>query len=134
MGVNPLWLTLGNAWVGLDINGKSIGLEADEIGEKDNVLTDLVVAKIPFGTNMSLSHMVRLLKMQNRSSDFELMETIMRLKQGFGRLVRLENQSKNRQIHLLDGRLNHPKYKGYLSLVKALIDTYPHSTHRGAVG
>ena len=128
-GERPLWLTLGNAWVGLDINGKSIGLNLDEISEKDNVLTDLIIAKIPFGANRSLTHQVRMVRNQHRSSDIELMNTMMLLKQGFGRLVRLENQPKNRRIHLLDGRLNHPQYKGYLSMVRSLIDTYPKNEH-----
>ena len=129
MGERPLWITLGNAWVGLDINGKSIGLKLDEISERDNVLTDLIIAKIPFGANRSLTHQVRMIRNQHRSSDIELMNTMMLLKQGFGRLVRLENQPKNRRIHLLDGRLNHPQYKGYLSMVRALIDTYPKTEH-----
>ena len=124
-GKRPLWLTLGNAWVGLDISGKSIGLTSDEISEHDNVLTDLIIAKIPFGTNRSITHQVRMIKNQHRSSDIELMNTMMLLKQGFGRLVRLDNQPKNRRIHLLDGRLSHPQYKGYLSMVRALVDTYP---------
>jgi CRISPR type IV-associated DEAD/DEAH-box helicase Csf4 len=130
-GARPLWITLGNAWIGLDINGKNIGLKLDEISERDNVLTDLIIAKIPFGTNRSLTHQMRMIRNQHRSSDIELMNTMMLLKQGFGRLVRLENQPKNRRIHLLDGRLSHPQYKGYLSMVRALIDTYPKTEHIG---
>lgn len=124
-GAKPLWLAVGNAWVGLDINGKSIGLTQDEIFEKDNVITDLIIPKIPFGANNSLSHILRTMKLDNNTSDIELMETMMKFKQGLGRLVRLEQQQPNRQIHLLDGRLNQPRYKGFLSLIRALIDTYP---------
>jgi hypothetical protein len=35
-GEKPLWLALGGAWTGLDINGKHIGLSDEEIAEKDN--------------------------------------------------------------------------------------------------
>lgn len=124
-GTKPLWLAVGNAWVGLDINGKSIGLGHEDIFEKDNVITDLVIPKIPFGANNSLSHILRMMKLDNNTSDIELMETMMKFKQGLGRLVRLEQQRPNRQIHILDGRLNQPRYKGFLSLIRALIDTYP---------
>jgi Rad3-related DNA helicase len=66
-----------------------------------------------------------MMKLDNNTSDIELMETMMKFKQGLGRLVRLEQQRPNRQIHILDGRLNQPRYKGFLSLIRALIDTYP---------
>lgn len=35
----------------------------------------------------------------------EVMETVIRFKQGLGRLIRLENQPKNCRILVLDGRV-----------------------------
>lgn len=125
-GKKPLWVALGNAWVGMDVSGKDIGLTSDMIGEHDNVLTTLIIAKIPFGINRSLSHKIRSIK-EMRPGDSELMDTLMRLKQGLGRLVRLEGQPKNREIYLLDGRYNHPRYRGYMAPIRALFESYPNS-------
>jgi CRISPR type IV-associated DEAD/DEAH-box helicase Csf4 len=124
-GKKPLWLSLGGAWVGMDVSGKDIGLEKGRVPIEDNVLTTLIIAKIPFGVNQSLTHRMRAIR-KGKGGDVELMDTLMRLKQGLGRLVRLENQPKNREIYLLDARFAHPRYRGYLSPVKALFETYPH--------
>jgi CRISPR type IV-associated DEAD/DEAH-box helicase Csf4 len=123
-GKKPLWVALGAAWTGLDINGKHVGLTSDEISEMDNVLTDLIIPKIPFGLNMTLAHMIRKKKHYNKAK-LEILDTAIRFKQGVGRLIRLEGQSHNRRIFLLDGRINDPKQKGFYSPILQYIDTFP---------
>lgn len=125
LGQKPLWVSLGGAWVGMDVSGRDVGLTKEQVPELDNVLTTLVIAKIPFGLNKTLSHSIRAVR-DTYQGDVELMDTLMRLKQGLGRLVRLENQPKNREIYLLDARFTHPRYRGFLAPVKALFETYPH--------
>jgi CRISPR type IV-associated DEAD/DEAH-box helicase Csf4 len=126
-GQKPLWLGLGGAWTGLDVNGSHIGLASNEIGQMDNVITDLVIPKIPFGLNMSISHTERK-KVSYNSAKVEILDTTIRLKQGLGRLVRLEGQPFNRRIFLLDARIHDQKRKGYFSSINQIINTYPRVT------
>ncbi|MDZ3971793.1 hypothetical protein VB547_19735 [Vibrio parahaemolyticus] len=123
-GEKPLWLALGGAWTGLDINGKHIGLSDEEIAEKDNVIATLIIPKLPFGLNRSLSYHARLARSRKQGA-MEVMETVIRFKQGLGRLIRLENQPKNRRILVLDGRLRMPEYKGFLGPIMRVIESYP---------
>jgi CRISPR type IV-associated DEAD/DEAH-box helicase Csf4 len=123
-GKKPLWLALGSAWTGLDVNGKHIGLSAGEISEKDNVITDLIIPKIPFGLNMTLAHMIRKTKHYNRMK-LEILDTAIRFKQGVGRLIRLEGQPQNRRIFLLDGRINDTKRKAFHAPIIQYIETFP---------
>ena len=123
-GEKPLWLALGGAWTGLDINGKHIGLSDEEIAEKDNVIATLIIPKIPFGLNRSLSYHARLARSRKQGA-MDVMETVIRFKQGLGRLIRLENQPKNRRILVLDGRLRMPEYKGFLGPFMREIESYP---------
>lgn len=123
-GEKPLWLALGGAWTGLDINGKSIGLSDEEITDKDNVIATLIIPKLPFGLNRSLSYHARLSRSRKQGA-IEVMETVIRFKQGLGRLIRLENQPKNRRIFVLDGRLRMSEYKGFLGPVMRVIYSYP---------
>jgi len=123
-GRKPVWLALGGAWTGLDINGKDIGLMPNEISEKDNVITDLVIPKIPFGLNMTLAHTIRK-QIRYNSGKLEILDTAIRTKQGLGRIVRLEGQPKNRRIFMLDARIHDPKKRGFYSPIIQLIETYP---------
>ncbi len=123
-GEKPLWLALGGAWTGLDINGKHIGLSDEEIAEKDNVIATLIIPKLPFGLNRSLSYHARLARSRKQGA-MDVMETVIRFKQGLGRLIRLENQPKNRRILVLDGRLRMPEYKGFLGPFMREIESYP---------
>lgn len=123
-GRKPVWLALGGAWTGLDINGKDIGLMPSEISKKDNVITDLVIPKIPFGLNMTLAHTIRKQTRYN-SGKLEILDTAIRFKQGLGRLVRLEGQPKNRRIFMLDARVHDPKKRGFYSPIIQLVETYP---------
>lgn len=118
-GNRPVWLALGAAWTGLDVNGADIGIPADA----DNLLTDLVIPRIPFSLNRSMTHHYR--TATNDKVPWELLDTAMRLKQGLGRLVRREGLPGNRRIHVLDGRVNDPRFDGYLSLLNRIMGVYP---------
>lgn len=122
-GRKPVWLALGGAWTGLDVNGTHIGLADNEIATHDNVITDLVIPKIPFGLNMTLAHAIRKRTRYN-SGKLEVLDTAIRFKQGLGRLIRLEGQPKNRRIHMLDGRINDDRKQGFYAPMKQLIETY----------
>lgn len=118
-GRKPIWLALGGAWTGLDINGEHLGLEAEE----DNLLTDLVIPRLPFNLNMSLTHAYR---MESRPRvPWELLDTTMRTKQGLGRLVRREGLPRNRRIFVLDGRMHDPKFENFLGPIRTLFGVYP---------
>jgi CRISPR type IV-associated DEAD/DEAH-box helicase Csf4 len=122
-GYKPVWLALGGAWTGLDINGENHGIK--QPGE-DQLLTDLVIPRIPFSLNRTMTHHFR----STKRSDipWELLDTAMRLKQGLGRLIRREGLHQNRRIFVLDGRLNDPRFDGYSSLLKRIMNIYPQKT------
>lgn len=118
-GNRPVWLALGAAWTGLDINGA----DADISSDADNLLTDLVIPRIPFSLNRSMTHHYR--TTTNDKVPWELLDTAMRFKQGLGRLVRREGLPINRRIHVLDGRVNDPRFDGYFSLLNRIMGIYP---------
>lgn len=116
----PIWLAVGAAWTGLDINGADNGiLDASE----DNILTDLVIPKIPFGMNKSLTHQTMMSRMVY-NSQAEIIETTMLFKQGLGRLIRRSGLPKNRRIWLLDNRINEKAFQGFTSSMMRVIQTY----------
>ncbi len=106
-GCKPLWFATGAAWTGLDIGGheplrdllKQESLPASE----DNVLTDLVIPRLPFGINKSLTHEHRILS--DPRMPWELLDMLFRMKQGLGRLIRREGLPNNRLIFFLDSRI-----------------------------
>jgi len=108
-GLKPLWLAIGGAWTGVDIGGHAPWREqfGQEIpAELDNVLTDLVIPRLPFGVNQSLTHMWRL--RNSPTVPWDLLDAALRFKQALGRLVRRNNLPSNRRIHILDARLGDP--------------------------
>lgn len=124
-GKKPLWLAVGNAWTGLDVGGHKSWAElfGEEIpASEDNVLTTLIIPRLPFGTNRTVTHLARIER--RKKGNWEVMETFFRTKQGIGRLVRREGLPANRRIYILDGRLNDPEFGGYLSRFKALVKGY----------
>jgi CRISPR type IV-associated DEAD/DEAH-box helicase Csf4 len=88
------------------------------------VIATLIIPKLPFGLNRSLSYHARLARSRKQGA-MDVMETVIRFKQGLGRLIRLENQPKNRRILVLDGRLRMPEYKGFLGPFMREIESYP---------
>lgn len=117
-GHKPVWIAVGAAWTGLDVNGAEVGIPAD----RDNILTDLVIPRIPFALNRTMTHYHRA---SSTEVPWELLDTAMRFKQGIGRLIRREGLPHNRRIFVLDGRLNDPRFEGYLSMIQRIIGIYP---------
>lgn len=124
-GHKPVWIATGSAWTGLDVGGHApwATLFGKELpAAEDNVLTDLVIPRIPFGTNKSLTHISRMER--NRLVPWDMLDAIFRMKQGMGRLVRRGGLPANRRIFILDGRINDPSFGGYLSRIRALVSGY----------
>lgn len=98
-GKQAIWLATGGAWTGLDVSGKDVGLNSDE----DNLLTDLVIPRLPFNTNRSITHQHR--KIYRASTNWEVFETCFAFRQALGRLIRRVGLPKNRRIWMLDARM-----------------------------
>ncbi|WP_420213416.1 type IV CRISPR-associated DEAD/DEAH-box helicase Csf4 (plasmid) [Burkholderia aenigmatica] len=125
-GLRPIWLSVGGAWTGLDVGGHDPwtrlfdgeAISADE----DNVLTDLVIPRLPFGTNQSITHLWRI---QNRPGvPWDLLEAAFRFKQGLGRLVRRAGLPTNRRIFVLDGRLEDACADSAYALFRQAMSSY----------
>ena len=99
-GRRPIWLAVGGAWTGLDISGKAIEISE----ENDFVLTDLVIPRVPFGSNRSITHAYRV--ETNPSISWDVIEATFLFKQGLGRLIRRANLPGVRRIWVLDNRMN----------------------------
>lgn len=118
---HPVWIAVGGAWTGLDINGYDFGYSDEE----DNLLTDLIIPRFPFRLNRSITHSRR---MELGDTPWELLDVSMRFKQGLGRLVRREGLSKNRRIHVLDTRIHADNLSNYLSPLDRIMKLYPRKT------
>ena len=92
--LRPLWLGVGAAWTGIDLSDTRVSAQDDVL------LTDLVIPRLPYGCNRSLSH-ARRRKIVPVS---EQREMLMMLRQGLGRLVRREGV-QDRRIWIGDRRL-----------------------------
>lgn len=123
-GGKPLWLAVGSAWTGLDVGGhepREALLGKDPLpAELDNVMTDLVVTRMPFGANNSITHLRRVL--MRPSIPWDMLDAAFRFRQALGRLVRRRGLPQNRQIWLLDGRLGEPDSAARLSVFWAPIN------------
>jgi CRISPR type IV-associated DEAD/DEAH-box helicase Csf4 len=108
-GRKAIWLAVGGAWTGLDIGGhepleRLLGVPQIPASE-DNALTDLVIPRLPFGTNNSITHLRRM-AMSSNSVPWDMLDAAFRMLQGLGRLVRRKGLPVNRRIWVLDGRLD----------------------------
>jgi ATP-dependent DNA helicase DinG len=93
-GKRPVLLAVGGAWTGLDLK------DHDAAGPlEDTLLTDLVVARLPYKSNTSPPAIHR----ESYMPDADILETALLLKQGFGRLIRREGV-KDRHVWFLDRR------------------------------
>lgn len=108
--VRPLWLGVGNAWTGIDLTDKTAH------PQDDVALTDVVIARLPFGVTRSLTHQYR----RERFAQAEFLEALKTLRQGAGRLIRRPGVL-HRRLWVLDGRILQPSYKVMLN---ALSKTY----------
>lgn len=121
-GKKPIWLGLGNAWTGINLSGgdpmKDVcGIEIAP--EDDNVLTDLIIPRLPFGINKSVTHTYRMT--HRKTVPWDRIDTLLRLRQGVGRLVRRYGVPKNRRVHLLDARLCEGTLASMMNIVKKAI-------------
>ena len=127
-GKKPVWFATGAAWTGLDIGGHEpihnllgcSGLPAKE----DNILTDLVIPRLPFGINKSVTHEYRI--QTEPATPWEILDMTSRLKQGLGRLVRRHGLPNNRRIFLLDGRLKKLGFGAIHDRVAVIVKPYLH--------
>lgn len=129
-GLKPLWLAVGSAWTGVDIGGHEpwadlFGMPIKAVD--DNVLTDLVIPRLPYGTNQSLSHLLRM--RTSPSMPWDLLDASLRLKQALGRLVRRADLPKNRRIFLLDARVTDPTMTGRLVPFTKTFANYKRETY-----
>lgn len=116
----PIWFATGGAWTGLDIGGHEpmnnlLGL-LPLPAENDNILTDLVIPRLPFGINRSVTHEYRI--QTDPRTPWEILDMLFRLKQGVGRLIRRDELPHNRRIFLLDSRI----YSNGFSYIHDQID------------
>lgn len=109
-----IWLAVGAAWTGLDVGGSGGGI---------NLLTDLVITRLPFKQNRTATHETRVAKYGGWSS--ELLSAVMLYRQGIGRLVRSDDLPKNRRIFLLDARINDQGFAGNAAVFLNENAAYP---------
>lgn len=114
-GKTPIWIGTGPAWTGLDLSDQE---EPDP--EKDFLLTDLVITRIPFSVNRSATQLAREEWMGYRAV---ISEALMQFKQGIGRLVRRRGLL-NRNLWILDGRIVHVEYKNRMKTGAAMLKIY----------
>lgn len=118
----PVWFALGNAWTGLDISGQHHDLPAKD----DNLLTDLIIPRVPFGMNTSMTGLSRNRFQINLEGKLTVFPTSGRndaaflFKQGIGRLVRREGVPA-KHLWVLDARiwLKSPKMYGVFQQILA---------------
>lgn len=113
-GRKSVWLATGSAWTGLDCSDTSVS------ADKDTLLTDLVIPKIPFGVERSLAHQRRQKAMPTTERDRALFQ----FKQGIGRLIRRPGLL-HRKLWILDGRINGTEKPWLYKPFKTLIAQYP---------
>lgn len=109
-----LWFAVGGAWTGLDLSLPEL------TASEDGLLTDVVIARLPFGVNRTFTHEGRVARLGFAE---EVQAMLLMLKQGIGRLVRRDGLPANRAIWLLDGRLLRGETK-YSGAVRRLFDGY----------
>lgn len=111
-GIRPLWIGLGGAWTGIDLSDNSVP------SEEDRLLTDLIITRIPWRLNRSITHLRRM----NALKDAERMETLRLFRQGIGRLVRREGV-RDRKLHVLDPRIEEKYYASFRKTLQAFDRT-----------
>lgn len=113
-----LWLGTGPAWTGLDLNAAQ-ALDPGITPERDRLLTDLVLPRVPLGTEHSSIHQARRAWMPTAERD----RAAFQFRQGIGRLMRREGV-RDRRLWVLDGRIWEPSQKWLFAPVKAILKAY----------
>lgn len=94
-GLRPVWVGVGAAWTGIDLQDPAVD------AAQDRMLTDLVVTRLPLGVNRTLTH-----ERRAAIAGFGVVaqEAVWQLRQGIGRLVRRPGVT-SRHLWILDPRL-----------------------------
>lgn len=124
-GITAVLVGVGACWTGLDLSDPDPSISP----ERDQVITDLVIPRLPIGMNRTLTHLARKRRLDGiggRSQKAEMIATAVTLRQGIGRLVRRQGVSA-RVLHMVDGRLARadgawPSYRG---LADRILGVYP---------
>ncbi|MFK4136678.1 helicase C-terminal domain-containing protein [Pseudomonas luteola] len=95
-GQRPVWIGVGSAWTGIDLSDQSVE------PKDDYLLSDLVICRLPFSTNRTLTHHRRML-VAGRGIDVQ--ESVWMFRQGIGRAVRREGVPE-RRLWILDSRID----------------------------
>lgn len=115
-GERPIWIAVGGAWTGLNLSLPEIS------PEQDNLLTDLVIPRMPFGTNKSITAEVKKL---TSSKHLQLLgDASSTLKQGVGRLIRRPGLQSNRRLFFMDSRVYSKERKAVLNMLNTLFRAY----------
>lgn len=114
-GKRPVWVATGGAWTGLDLADAAVD------PEEDLLLTDLVIASLPYGMARNLSHQVRV---DYRGFVAEKEQMLLTFIQGLGRLIRRPSL-KHRRIWVLDGRLRLPTTRNTSAEALSHLQRYP---------
>ncbi|MCH8552941.1 MAG: DEAD/DEAH box helicase family protein [Natronospirillum sp.] len=98
-GLKPVWIGVGAAWTGISLS------DTEALAHEDNMLSDLVITRLPIGLNRSLTHDRRV-----KIGGFGIVaqEALWQLRQGIGRLVRREGLP-DKHLWVLDPRLDSSK-------------------------
>lgn len=115
-GEKPIWIAIGSAWTGLNLSDPRIS------AENDNLLTDLIIGRMPYGTNRSISSEAKKLSSARHIQSLE--EAGLTLKQGVGRLVRRVALPENRRIFFADARIYSKDRKPLMNMVNTLFRSY----------
>lgn len=117
-GQRPVWIATGAAWTGLD-------LRADGEPSQDNMVSDLVVVRVPFGLAKHSTHLFRKHSgSSNNAFMLDRAECLIHLRQGIGRLIR-QDRTPQKQVWLLDGRaFKVDPQSGTRSVIRPLISGF----------
>lgn len=118
-GEKALWLATGPAWTGLDLSARAALNNPGLTPEQDLLCTDLVIPRVPFGTEQSSSHRARKAVLKNAERD----RAAFQFRQGLGRLMRTEGVC-DRHLWVIDGRIWDPKRRWLFMPVKAMMRPY----------
>ena len=112
-GGHPLWLATAQAWTGVDLSLR------DGDPANDFLLTDLIIPRVPLGTEHSRIHRARV--HYNAYAEFD--RAAMQFRQGVGRLVR-GPELRERRLIILDGRIWAGPLRGVLRAIDTILEPY----------
>lgn len=123
-GLRPIWLATGAAGTGLDLRDERVH------PEKDRLLTDLVITRLPLFPPSSLMSELRRERMGISALRLELAFTF---RQWLGRAVRAEGQP-DRRIWVCDGRLSDKQHQYLTGPCRRILLPYERQVHFALVG